>query len=672
MSDFSVRVFDHNWGRVLLPAGVTFAPQYWDASAIGGPSSAEIKVTGDLLRLVELSNWAGYTIWIMSPDNEYVWWGDIEEVLFAHAGTTVGITLSGIANRIKVLYTDDSPGGDADTAETTWTQDSASITMYGPRERQHTARSPMREAQAEQMRDTLLGRVSRPVAVVGQIVPESEESQAILHCTGFWDRLGRIYYQDTDGLVEHTDGGTPWPLGLGFTSDFVAALSNDGRYRFGQMYGRFKHFGEYRNLRITFSGSNLNDNLYTVLSGDAKEPVSYNANTIKFIAADDIEDSAGGLEPFAADDLLQITGSASNSGTHRVKTPGRTAMEISPTYIGHNLEHENAGPSINILRGNSIMVEQAIVNESTGETITVTAHGAQIAQGFYTASAGDWVAARVEIKLRKVGTPTHNVQVRLYSDYLTAPGTWLATATIAAADISAAEGGRWVATDFDVPIMLDNSLPYWLVVLRDGANDSANYYEVYVDDSGSYPNGGVLLHTGAGFVSPLEPLSLLFRLQGAVDTALQAQAMCATSDVFAAVQVADLSGLVTGQYRDGSLYTADEIRELLDTGDGTNTRLIATVNPQRWALIRKQPARATAQYLWRDGALYTLQGKPVSPGLLPVGEWCHIDNPLMLQGALATASPFFIESATYTPDSGWQLRAAGEPDPWAIGETLDG
>lgn len=671
MSDFSVRVFDHNWGRVLLPAGIEFEPQTWDANAIGGAGSAEVIATGDMLRLLELSNWVGYTIWIMSPDNEYIWWGDIDDVALTHAGTTIGTTLEGVANRIKVAFTDDAPGGEMDAAETAWVQDDESIALYGKRERLLTAQNPIRAAQAEQMRDTLLGRVSRPIAVVGQLGPEGGETQVVLRCGGFWKRMGRVYYAEDNGLTEYVDGSTLWPLGLGFTSANTAFVNRNGRYSIHQTFGRLMGFTA-PDLRISVTGSTSNDGIFTIVSASEQEPESITKTTIRFEPADDIRDTVSDFGFIEADDVIGVTGSAANSGAHLVKTPGIADIEVSPTFAGGNIVNEAAGPSITIVRGNSIEVEQATVNERTGASVTVTAHGQMIAQGFYTGTSGDWALASVEIKLRKVGAPTDGVYVRLKSDSGGAPGSLRDSAFLDDADISDDEQGRWVAFNFTGGVTLDHATLYWLEILRSGANDSADYYEVGVDEQGGYGGGGVLLYTGSAYVSPLNPLSVLFRLKGAVDTALQVKAMCETVDVFANVQAADLSGLETCQYRDGSLFAADAAQELLDTGDGSNVRLIATINPQRWALIRKQPDSTSARFVWREGALFTLQGKPVSPGLLPVGEWCVIDNPILLQGALATASPFFIESASYTVDQGWQLRAAGEADPWRIGETLDG
>lgn len=157
MNAFSIVVYTRGNDRVPLPAGVTFAPRTWSASATGGPTSAEVMATGGAGCLAGLANWIGCSLWIVSPDSEYVWFGDITEIVMEHQGTTSGVTLEGVANRIKVLYTDDAPGGEMTAAETAWAADAESIALYGLRERQHAVASPMRLAQAERIRDTLLG-----------------------------------------------------------------------------------------------------------------------------------------------------------------------------------------------------------------------------------------------------------------------------------------------------------------------------------------------------------------------------------------------------------------------------------------------------------------------------------------------------------------------------------
>jgi hypothetical protein len=679
MSDFSIRVFGHNWEDVLLPSGVVFAPKTWEAEAVGGTLSFEVEASGDIARLAELYNWVGYTLWIMNGENEYIAYGDIVEVVVSDDGDMVSANMSEIVNRIKVLYADESLGGEIVSAETEWAEDADSIALYGRRERLHTAKSPMRAAQAIQLRDTLLQRLSKPSQGLGQLA-DTLGTYATIHGVGFWQRLAHVYYANDNGRVEHTTGTEAWPLGLGFTSTYVAFYNdNNSRYYIHQAFGRLAHFTA-DDLRISVTGAANsgitplgNNGIFEVKNADEKEPVSITRSTIRFEAEDDIYDSALGFGDLEVGDMIVVTNSPSNSGTHYVKTAVPERIEISPAFYGSDIDSEAAGTSINIVRGNSIEVEQAVISEHAGANITVTAHGEMIAQAFHTYSSAAWTLDSVEIKLRKVGAPTDGVRVRLRADSgVTPTGAILDSAFVDDADIPAIEDGTWITFDMTGGVTLNPSTLYWLEILRDGANDAFDFYEVFMDDDGGYAGGGVMLYTGAAYVSPLNPLSVAFRLRGGVDTALQVADICEDADVFTEVLVQDLSGIVTNQYRDGTLFASEEAQELLDTGDSSDTRLLAHVNPQRAAIISVQPDRASAQYVWRKGSLYTLQGQQVTAGLLPVGEWCHLDNKALLAGALQDASPFFVEYASYSVNGGWVLRAEAEPDPWDVGTVKDG
>lgn len=679
MSAFSVRVFDRHWGKVLLPAGVEFLPQSWDAEAVGGPSTFEVEAHGDIARLVTLYHWAGYTLWIMSEDNEYIWYGDIEEVEITDGGATVAANLSGVVNRLKVLYADASVGGNMAAAETEWAEDAESIDLYGRRERLHTAREPMRAAQAVQLRDTLLARLSKATAAIGQVseARTDEGSVALLRGTGFWTRLARVYYKNDNGQVEHTEGGTRWPLGMGFTSSAVSFVNeDDNAYKIHQAYGRLKHFTvPDLQLSVTGAAQSANNRAFTVTGSDGKEAVSITKTSISFEPADDIHDTSLSLGPIAAGDVIIVSGAvnAANNGAHEVKSAVKEHIEISPGFAGGNLVNEAAGAGVNIVRGNSVTVTEATVDERAGASVTVTAHGQRIAQSFRTNTSGAWTLARVEIHLRKVGAPTDSVRVRLRADSAGTPtGAILDSINVDDSLLESTEEGTWVEFVMPAAVTLNPSTLYWLEILRDGANDSDNFYEVWVDESAGYANGTVQLYTGTSYVAPVKPLSVCFRLVGGVDTAVQVTDICKASDVFADAIAQDLSGLKTSQYRDGTLFSSDQTAELLDTGDGSNVRLLASVNPQRFAIIRTQPDKSTAKYIWRKGSLFTLQGTPVPKGLLPVGEWCYLDNTSLLEGALADASPFFIEYAQYREGSGWTLRAAAEPDPWQVGMVRDG
>lgn len=69
------------------------------------------------------------------------------------------------------------------------------------------------------------------------------------------------------------------------------------------------------------------------------------ATTISFTAPDTIADSGNGLL-FVAEDVIEVTGSPANSGTHRVLT----AAAGSVTVAGSRITTEGAGARIDIDR----------------------------------------------------------------------------------------------------------------------------------------------------------------------------------------------------------------------------------------------------------------------------------------------------------------------------------
>jgi hypothetical protein len=476
---------------------------------------------------------------------------------------------------------------------------------------------------------------------------------------------------------------------LGFTSTYVAAASRNGTHALHQMFGRFSEFArEGLQFRAVGFAQLANNQTYTVESGDAKEAVSVTKDTISFGANDDIYEGVDyALAPFDSGDVIQVSGSVAgggvNNGTHLVKTPSSTHIEISPDYHGApggtlNLVNEAAGLDINIVRGNSVIVTgattPAVVNEHAGASVTITAHGEMIAQSFVTGTSGTWTAAQVEIQVRKVGNPTDAVYVQLRANGAGVPGALLDSAFVDDADIPQSETGEWITFDLANTASLVPGTTYWLQVFRSGINDSWDFYELGIDEGGGYAGGTLKLFDGLEYQTPTSPKSLLFRVLGAVDTATQVQSIADSMGVFTGVTVQAPSGIATNQYRDGTQYASDEAAALLETGTDASKRLLATVGAQRNVTIRPVPDASEAMYVWKGAdALSTLQGSVETRGLLPVGSWCHLDDQILLQGALAAASPFLVEYARYdTGSEAWELRPAGAPDPWAVAEIPNG
>ena len=652
--NFGVRMYDRSGNAVSVPAGVVVSPEGWSAAAVGGPVAAELRASGPVEALLTLAAWLGYQVQITSPRGQVVWWGQVSGVEVAAGGVTRGVNLQETVNRLKVIYASPQAGGLAASAETSWTEDADSVALYGYRERVYTASGDMGSSQATALRGSLLNRLATPQKTMTVGGGKGDGRGAVIRCIGDWLRLGDVYYSQVAGLEEHAADAEAAPLGLGFTASSVAFAANP--QTMNEVYGRFGNFG-YDGLKVRVTGSGSNNGTFTVASADRKAAVAYTATTIRFGALDDVGDSANGLAFLATDDIIQISGSSSNNGTDIIKTTGADGIEVSPGY-GGSINNESAGASVTIRRGNAITVAEAIANELISATVTVLAYGQRMYQTFSLGANASWTVDKIELKVRKAGTPADNLRLGLYLDSAGAPGTLLEVVDVAAATIAATEG--WVTWEFANTLQLNYGTTYGLLVQRSsGTPDPDNYYDIFLDPDGGYTRGSLKMYDGSAYQAV--GYDMLFRVMGAEDTATQVARVIQGTDteLFGAI-VENASSVLSWQFRNGE-ETGQAVAEgLLAAGTSTGYRMLAQTTAERWVRIFSEGLSADARYVWGDDqVLRHVQGSPVEEGWLPAGEWVHLDD-AYASGAWAGLSPFFVERASWRVGQGLSLEAAGQ------------
>ena len=89
--------------------------------------------------------------------------------------------------------------------------------------------------------------------------------------------------------------------------------------------------------------------------------------------------------------------------------------------------------------------------------------------------------------MRKVGAPTDGVYIEVRSGSRT--GTLLATSDTTGVQYFSTAYGL-IEFSFPTPPALTSGTLYYFNAFRSGSVDAANYYQVGVDDSGSYSGGG--------------------------------------------------------------------------------------------------------------------------------------------------------------------------------------
>lgn len=651
---FDMRVYDRAGADVLVPGAVRFEPMRWSAEAVGGPKVADIDLHGDALAMLSMGGWLGYGIEIYA-DGELVWWGQIESLSVVSDGLARELTLRDMANRVKVVYSVREAGGTLSGQDTGWLEDAGSVASYGARELVHSASGSLTEEQALALRARLLAALAMPLK---RLRVGAGRSTGRMGAVGYWQRLGDVYYAQNAGLEEYADGGgVGIPVGLGVASAYLGFGGTESAKRISAVLAEFTYFPDYNGLKLVVSGTTSNNGVKTVAGGDRSVAFSYTANSIRFEEYDDIHDSAIGLGEIANNDVLWISGASSgaNNGAKLVKSTGVAHIEISPGWSGGNIVTATAGPSVTILRGNSITVEESVANEApNGSTVeTITAYGQRVYQTFALAANTSWTVAKVEIRACKIGAPSDNLRVQLVLDSAGSPGTVLETVSVAAGDIDTAMG--WISFTFSNTALLTYGTTYGLIVDRTGSMEPLAFYEVDIVVDGDYSRGAMKLYDGSAYQA--DPGDMLFRVLGAQDTALQMQQVIEGAGVeLGTVLVETTSGVSMLQYQSGDETALAISRALIEQGTASGERILCTVTRDGNVRLFERPASSNRFIVWRDGALRPATGGKLANGWLPVGEWVHVDD-LAMVGAWAGLSPVFVERATYQVGSGLSFDA---------------
>ena len=448
---------------------------------------------------------------------------------------------------------------------------------------------------------------------------------------------------------------------------------------------------------IEISGSASNDGIYTVTRTTQKGTASYNSSTIAFNAATSIiNDWSYGLGVFGPNDLILVSGSTSNDGYYHVKSGSSdgSALTVDETTlvnegaaasitisrlqwlsVAEALVTEAAGANVTLGQGHSVVVEEALTEELPGASVTWTALGTKAAQSFQVDSAEAWTVAAAAVKVRRVGSPSDNLVIAVYSDSAGAPGTLLDSATVAGSAISA--DTSWVAVDLANTQSLAVGTTYWLVVSRDGANTYSDYYEVLVDIDLGYAPEMLKLYDGVGWVSRPEDATMPFRLTGLENTNTQMEKLLTNAAEFIVRSEVDATGTETNQWRSGENTALVELESLLNLGTSNDRRMLARVTRERTVIIQEEPAKPSAIVYFQnaDGGLVDRNGLAII-GYPPVGQWIDLKGviPDAVQlSELLRPAPYLLERAEYRVASKeWRLDGRDTESAWDIAAMRDG
>lgn len=316
--------------------------------------------------------------------------------------------------------------------------------------------------------------------------------------------------------------------------------------------------------------------------------------------------------------------------------------------------------------------EHSTTGIGTQEIGNIAAH-TYGAQSFQAAAGTDtWNAVTVGLHVRKQLAPADNLVVTVRSDSGGAPGTVLATGTVAGTALDTMYG--WATLTLNTPVSIVAGTTYWIHVSRSGALDATNYYVVDVDEGLGYTRGLFRLWNGSAWVARSKDADLLFRIGGTKETTAQiAAAIAKVGQFFTGTDIVDASGVYSSEYRDGDALASKVIGDLLLSGTSAGKRLLASVSLARRIAISVEPSKpASFDYFMRsDGKVVDTFDVILPAHVCPVGQWMAVKDviaPTLDVTRLVDATVSFVERAEYVNGQGWQItQTRGAATPWDVG-----
>jgi hypothetical protein len=250
--------------------------------------------------------------------------------------------------------------------------------------------------------------------------------------------------------------------------------------------------------------------------------------------------------------------------------------------------------------------------------------------------------------------PTDAITLDFCADSAGAPGTVLATASLAASEI--AIGFMWSEFTLSVDVAMVVGTTYWLVLKRAGANSATAFFAVFASaELGAA--GACRLYNGATWAAPVPDVDVLYCVLGGKPLETQITETIAGAGQFIVGTDCDITtGSSSCEYRPNYTIAQAALESLLKIGCDDDKRLMATVGRDRRVRITKEPVRGASDIAQSalDGVIRSA-GSVIRPATCPVGVWVACDDLIPASAdvsRMADPGVFFVRRATYVPSSG--------------------
>jgi hypothetical protein len=638
----STAIFKDRGNNDVIFNNVEFSPKSWSGSDKGGYKRCTIEAFGTPSELLELTEMLRFDATVYNDIGIPVWNGFVNEVTVFLGSMSIGFKLSGMSNKVRVFYNSIKTSGASRSKYTDWEQDYDSQANYGIMERILSA-SDISDAAAEVRASKGLRVLSSPVHALS-FEGNANRAYARIECLGWYYTLGWRMFRELRGYESYVGTGQlNQNLGHGIISSEIGF--NPDNNSISIIGNQLRIFKDGEKVRV--SGSSSNNGLFTINEIGNRTYELY--ETPSGLSDDDITDAYSLMNSkYDLYDLLKVSDSTSNDGYYFIENVVSNKVEVRPSP----LVTEYVVP-VHLEAGSTLTLIDSVVEEYPGSTITVKGQVQKMARQFTPSAAGSWHYKEIQLKIKKVGSPSDNVQVSLATDAGSQSYSIIETVTVAGSSIL--DSYDWITFTFSGSNALTGGSDYAIIVTRTGAVSDANYYVFQLDDQS--PNSGVVyISDGVTWEAHPNDADLLFQITGSEETSVQIENVLeATNQLLAEYYVEVDSGVQDTLYMNNYKVGIVRMEELLAFGYGGGTLdLVAIVDLKRNLYIKPKEAyegAGTAYKISTNGKIKDSAGNPVQDGELLHGNWIELDDAFASYGFSINMFRTYISECEWDDDN---------------------
>lgn len=567
--NLTVGVRDRAFSRTIPLNGVKLSVESISHASDWGPKFCRIRVDGSLDAINKLLMHLRTEVTIRDGAGREVWWGCWWSTEIYKGKIKYGLTLDGMANKINVVYLQQTINqeftGAGTQAETGFSSDTNAIADFGTFEMRVRAGNLSSDA-AIATRTRELSDRAKPQSI-GITAQGSGEVYAIVTAWGWKRTLGVRYYANSTGNA------------AGFEQNAVITSEAD------QPLG----VSAPAKTTIAFHGAAYSEVIKRNSLEDESSTLVLSSDSYVFV-----EGSTSGTN----DLVWQMAGSPQGGRVYTLTTPPAVTEQA-------------AGASVTV----------KVVGQKIWETFTLTSDNP------FAAAAIDIRVKKYRSPTDNVLVKLYSVTGGL-PDTLLATGTITnaEVQTFMAWATAVLDSAIPLTFGTTYGILVERSSPTtdyngFVVGVDTATSYSGGSLKLYANSTHGYlprPTNADLIFKVSGTVETTTQMTTIISSVG---------------EFFTGIQVDDTSGIKTLPYRDGTETALQVIDALAQAGTSGNKRLLTRVDSSRKLVVYVEPSPGGAgDYILRDdGLLYTRSGGPIPPHTCPCSQWATVADLVLAQ-----------------------------------------